>query len=147
MATTTISSRSPYSRYLRNEEQGSLQVRFKNRKSLEDFFSEISKLNDVIGQIMSANTKDLESFQSKLDAKLMNRSKQEAARLAQLSGRGLGNVVSVSEVTESESGSFKQFLEMIFKYESKSEMGEALFNSSPDKIKLERSLKVRYELK
>jgi hypothetical protein len=134
-------------KYYQNDSDAGLIARFSSRKSMEDFLKAIKQLNDVQAQVVSGNAKDLEGLRASLDAKLISRARLEANRLAQLNGRELGNVLSISDTTESEASSFKQFLEMIFQMESRSEMSRTLLNTFPDKIKLEKSLKVRYALK
>ena len=112
---------------------------------MEAFFKAASSLNDVEGHITSSVHPGIRSFEGVLEAKLISKAKEKASRLAQLSGKKLGPVIFISELTESEMGSLKSFLENLLKMDG---MGRksAFFEPFPDKVNLNRSLRIRFSL-
>lgn len=142
---TTIANK-PGSRYY-SENEGSLTATFSSRQSLESVLKAVETIEDVSAQIISSELSDVSAPQNLLYTKLMKAAKLKATSLAQLSGKNLGAVLSVSEVTETESSSLKQFFQTIVQFESKSDLARMWWNSNPDKFKLEKSLKVRFALK
>lgn len=141
--TTSRSGRShPYSRMY---ESKWIQVRFTSRKSIQDFLKALSSYSDVHAEVIRTGGLSTLLLEQTLDARLMDMARQKASSLARLSGKKLGEVLFVTEATEAQSNSFQQFMEMMVQFGG---MGEArtLMNQDKDKVKIEKSLKVRFAL-
>lgn len=117
---------------------------FGSRRSLEGFLKEAEKLGDVESQITGTLNPKIQDFQIALEKKLMTAAKQKAARLADLGGGKLGSVILISEVADTEGGWLKNFIDTIIKMDFNRKSFAMYMN--PDKIKLEKSLKVRFAL-
>ena len=132
--------------YSGSENEQSFSVEFTSRKSMEDFLKAILIYNDVESLITDTYHSDLERYYGQLESKLMNAAKQKAMRLAQLSGRKAGMVILVSEATQSENNTIQDIINMVIKYDGAFGKRMALMNFFPDKIKLEKMLKVRFAI-
>jgi hypothetical protein len=130
--------------YSDNSAKNYLSVSFNSRKALENFLREAKKLGDVESQVTGTLNPKLQDFQIALEKKLVAAARARAARLADLAGGKLGNVILVSEVTETEGGSLKNFLETMMKLDF--DRKSYALQMNPDKIKLEKSLKVRFAI-
>lgn len=130
--------------YSGNQSKGYVNASFTNRKSLENFLEEAKKLGDVESQVIGTQHPKIQDFQAGLEKKIMTAAKAKAARLADLGGRKMGGVILISEVTETEGGSLKSFLEAMIKLEFDRKY-YALYMDA-DKIRLEKSLKVRFAI-
>lgn len=117
---------------------------FSSRKSMEGFLKEAAKLGDVESQITGTLNPKIQDFQIALEKKLITAAKQKAARLADLGGGKLGSVILISEVADTEGGWLKNFIDTIIKMDFNRKSFAMYMN--PDKIKLEKSLKVRFAL-
>ena len=121
-----------------------LNASFGNRKSLESFLRAAAQLGDVESEITGATNPKIQDFHFALEKKLMTAAKQKAFRLAELGGGKIGGVLVISEVVESESGWLKNFIETMVKMDFDRKSYARYLNS--DKIKLEKSLKVRFAI-
>ena len=130
--------------YRGNESKNYISASFNSRKSLENFLREAKKLGDVESQVINTQHPKIQDFHLVLEKKIMNAAKGKAARLAELSGGKLGGVLLISEVTEGEGGWLKNFLETMVKLDFDRKSYSMYMNS--DKIKLEKSLKVRFAI-
>lgn len=119
---------------------------FSNRKSMEDFSRAAMKNSDVNITVTGTFHSEVDRFKGLLDAKLINIARQRATHLAELSGRKAGNIILVSEATASESNTVQDLIETIIKYDGAESRRMAMMNLFPDKIKLEKALKVRFAL-
>ncbi len=132
----SVISRNPYQSEI-------LVVNFRNRKKMDAFFKDLSTYKDVTGKIIKSNHSQLQPFQQALEIKLITAAKQKASRLATLNNKKLGDILVISEVAESEMGSFRTFLEELVK---SSEGGRGVEWMPQDKIRIEKSLKLRFAL-
>ena len=122
------------------------RAEFSSRKAMEDFLAAASVYPDVQSLITDTYHSDLQNFQVHLESKLMNAARQKAMRLAQLSGRKAGMVILVSEATQSENNIIQDLIDTVMKYDGFEGRKMAFMNFYPDKIKLEKSLKVRFAI-
>jgi hypothetical protein len=136
-----------YSRRGRESDNSNyFSAEFSSRKSMEEFSKAAIKHSDVNITISGTFNSELERFKGLLDAKLINSAKQKATRLAELSGRKTGSIILVSEATASESNTLQDLIETIIKYDGAESRRLAMMNLFPDKIKIEKALKVRVAL-
>jgi hypothetical protein len=84
----------------------------------------------------------MEDLNSRLDAKLVKAARIKAGRLAQLSGRKLGNILLLTEATEPVTNPLQFLLEMIRL--DGSEGKRNTMNLFQDKVRLEKTVKVRF---
>lgn len=134
------------------EEPSYLNLKFTSRAGLQGFVKAIGKQPNVRGQLTGSLHPQLASFNDALDAKIMEKAKVKAEKMAQLSGRRLGKILLVSEATDSDAHVLRDFLNQILQMEktygrSGSDWKTGLDNLlSPDKIKLEHTLRLRFAL-
>ena len=124
----------------------SFRAEFSSRKDMEDFLLAASVYPDVQSLITDTYHSDLQRFHGQLESKLMNAAKQKAMRLAQLSGRKAGMVILISEATQSENNIIQDLIDTVMKYDGFEGRKMAFMNFYPDKIKLEKMLKVRFAI-
>ena len=138
--------------YGTTEEPQALNIRFTTRTGLQRFVQAIGKVPDVRGQISGGVHPQLAQFNDALDAKIMEKARAKAERMAQLSGRRLGKVLLVSEVTELDGRALKGVFETLLRTEKLYGRSGPGGNMSldnllhPDKIKLEQTLRFRFAL-
>jgi hypothetical protein len=132
--------------YSRSVNETSLRAEFSNRKAMDEFLVAASAFPDVHSLITDTYHSDLQRFHGQLESKLMNAAKQKAMRLAQLSGRKAGMVILISEATQSENNTIQELINTLIKYDGFESKRMAFMNFYPDKIKLEKMLKVRFAL-
>lgn len=120
-----------------------LVVNFKSRKKMDAFFKDLVSYKDVSGRILKSTHAQLQPFQQALEMKLITAAKQKAERLAAMNNKKLGDILVVSEVTETESGSLRSFFEELIRSSEGNRTQEWM---SQDKIRIEKSLKLRFAL-
>jgi hypothetical protein len=135
-AAYSVTGRNPY-------QSENLIVNFKSRKKMDAFFKELVSYKDVNGKIFKSTHTQLQPFQQALEMKLIAAAKLKAARLAALNNKKLGDILVISEVTESEAGSLRSFFEELIRSSEGNRTQEWM---SQDKIRIEKSLKLRFAL-
>lgn len=140
---TYVNYSSPLYRAGSNTERNYLNAEFSTRSSLEGFMKAIAALHEVSANIVSTYSSQMEDIRNRLDDKLIKAARTQAAKLAQLGGRKLGNILLITEATAAESNPFQVLFDLI-KFDSMDRMRNAFNNSYSDKIKLEKTLKVRF---
>jgi hypothetical protein len=133
--------------YYGDEAPQYLSVRFTNRQSIESFIRAIRHRGDLEGRITATANPDLPPYTDRLTARLMQTARQKATKLAQLADRPLGQVTMISEVTEAEKALYQGLYEKMMDADRTSWLpgwhtGSAEYPT--DKIKLEKSLRVRF---
>jgi Protein of unknown function (DUF541) len=137
-------------RYYGDEAPQYLSVRFTNRQGIENFIRAIRHRGDLEGRITATTHPDMPPYTDRLNVRIMQNARQKAAKLAQLGGRTLGPIILISEVVEPE----KNFNQGLFEKMMEADRTEWLpgwHAGSPDyptdKIKLEKTLRVRFAFK
>lgn len=128
-------------------EDDNLNLKFTSRAGLDAFIKSLNSIEKVRGKITATYHPQLASFTDVLNAKLLQQAKEKGAKLAQLSGRKAGAVMVISEVTEGEGAALLNFFEKMTQMDRDGHSGRrALMNMRPDKIKIEKSLRIRFAL-
>ena len=124
-------------------QQEALLASFTTRQAMEALIKELKVYTDVSVSIMNGTHKNLKTFEQVLESRLITDARQKAARLATLANRKLGSLILISEVTESEGGSLKTFLQTIMRMDAMG--GRMGLSPGPaDKIVVEKSLRIRF---
>jgi hypothetical protein len=133
--------------YYGDEAPQFLSVRFTRRQGIENFIRAIRHRGDLEGRITATAHPDMPPYTDRLNARIMENARQKAAKLAQLSGRTLGSVILISEMTEAEKNLYQGLYERMMEADRTSWL-PGWHAGSPDyptdKIKLEKSLRVRF---
>ncbi|MBD0280468.1 MAG: hypothetical protein ICV81_21240 [Flavisolibacter sp.] len=133
-----------------DEEPQYLSIRFTNRQMIENFVRAVNKRGDIEGRITATAHPDLPPYTDKLNARIIEKAKQKAAKLAQLADRSLGPVIMVTEVAEPEQNLYQGLFEKMLDADRTSWL-PAWNNQSPDyptdKIKLDKTLRIRFALR
>jgi hypothetical protein len=135
--------------YLGNMDPQYLNIKFNNRPAIEGFVKAINKRGDIEGRITATSHPDLPPFTDKLNARIINTAKQKADKLAQLAGRKSGPVILISEVAEPSKNLYQGLFEKMTEADRSSWLPGWVAQSadgSTDKIKLEKTLRIRFAL-
>lgn len=122
-----------------------LNVRFTSRINMENYLEAASAYNELENHIINAKHSKLEMYYENMEKKLIQRATKNATRLALLSGKKIGNVLVISEVTESGTQNLVDFLQTMLGVEAMSNKLERYFTST-DKIIVQKALRIRFAL-
>jgi hypothetical protein len=135
--------------YLGNQDPQYLNIKFSTRLGIEGFVKAINKRGDIEGRITATTHPDLPPFTDRLNARLVSMAKQKAEKLAQLAGRKSGNVILISEVAEPTTNLYQGLFEKMIESDRSSWLpgwvAQSVDNAT-DKIKLEKTLRIRFAL-
>jgi hypothetical protein len=124
-----------------NTERNYLTSEFSSRNSMEGFLRSVASMRDVSANVISTYTSQMDDLKNRLDDKLVKAARIQAAKLAQLSGRKLGNILVLTEATAGDSNPLQTIFDLIKLDAMNVKLAQDYF---PDKVKLEKSLKVRF---
>lgn len=137
-------------RYYGDEAPHYLSVRFTKRQGIENFIRAVRHRGDLEGRIVATAHPDMPPYTDRLNARIMQKARQKATQLAQLAGRALGPVILVSEVVEPEKNLYQGLFEKMMDADRTSWL-PGYHAGSPDyptdKIKLDKTLRVRFAFK
>mgnify|MGYP003297260756 CR=1 FL=1 len=135
--------------YVGNFDPAYLSIKFTSRSSIENFVRAINKRGDIEGRITATSHPDLPPYTDRLNARLVTMAKQKAEKLAQLAGRKCGAVILISEVAEPAKNLYQGLFEKMIDADRSSWLPGWVAQSadgSTDKIKLEKTLRMRFAL-
>jgi len=122
-----------------------LTVKFRNKEDMRNFMKAAFETKEIETSLVGTQHFGLETFYEALDAKLLESAKAKAQRLAQISGKKAGNIISVSEHVDQGTTELMRFFESILKLEALPGRLERYFMNS-QQIKIEKSLRIRFAL-
>ena len=135
--------------FVGNEDPQYLSIKFSTRLGIENFVRAINKRGDIEGRITATSHPDLPPFTDRLTAKLVSMARQKAEKLAQLAGRKCGAVILISEVAEPAKNLYQGLFEKMIDADRSSWLPGWVAQSvdaATDKIKLEKTLRIRFAL-
>jgi hypothetical protein len=135
--------------YMGNTDPQYLNIKFTTRLGIEGFVKAINKRGDIEGRITATTHPDLPPFSDRLNARIITMAKQKAEKLAQLAGRKAGPVILISEVAEPSKNLYQGLFEKMIEADRSSWLPGWVaqsVDSATDKIKLEKTLRIRFAL-
>lgn len=135
--------------YFGDETPQYLSVRFTNRPAMEKFIRAVNRRGDLEGRITASTRPDLPVYNDQLYGRIMATARGKAAKLAEMAKRNLGAVLVISEVAEPDKNMYQGLFDKMMDADRSSWLPGWHTGSGEyptDKIKLEKTLRVRYAL-